>query len=129
MTETNPQDKAIPQVVGGTLIQFGMTVADRYGPTGVLVLALLVGMWYTTAWLRDEAVRNDQNSLVMQANYSTTLKEQRDVFVTTLKEQRTYFDSTLDRQHKQFTTSMESVTRTFNEVMLRERRSGGGLEK
>lgn len=107
------ENKALPTGI----IHLVWKVVDQYGPAGVLVLTLMVGMWYTTSWLREESKRNDQGQQEMIAKFSATLKDQQE-----------HFDKMLDREHKEFRTSLTEITKTFNEVMLNNRRaaaSGG----
>jgi hypothetical protein len=88
-----------------------LTVADKYGPTGLLVLALTVGMWFTTTWLRDESAKNDQNNL-----------EQQNRFIQAIDKQQSRFDTMLEREHREFQSSLNAITKSFQDAM--DRRKG-----
>jgi hypothetical protein len=107
-------EKQIPPPPVGNWIQLVWSVADRYGPAGILVVSLMVGMWYTTGWLRDESQRNDQSQQALIAKFTATIGEQRD-----------HFDKILEREHKEFRSSLTEITKTFNDVM-NSRRSNTG---
>lgn len=109
----NAQQQQTLQIPFGGWIQAALAIADRYGPTGILTMTLLVGMWYTTSWLRDESMRNDQNNQVLTAKFTEAIRQQQE-----------HYDRMLDREHKEFKESLSTITKTFNDVMLK--RGGAG---
>lgn len=107
--ENRKPDTARPPLPGN-LYGLAFSVADKYGPTGILVLALLVGMWFTTAWLRDESAKNDKFHEELQLR-----------FIGALEKQQVRFDTILEREHREFQTSLSLITKTFQESMERRK--------
>lgn len=92
------------------LFGVAFVVADKYGPTGLLVLALTVGMWFTTTWLRDESSKNDRFHEELQQR-----------FIAALEKQQVRFDTILEREHREFQTSLNLITKSFQDAIDRRK--------
>lgn len=108
--ENRKPDTARHPALPGNLYGLAFSVADKYGPTGVLVLALLVGMWFTTAWLRDESAKNDKFHEELQLR-----------FIAALEKQQVRFDVILEREHREFQTSLNLITKSFQDAIDRRK--------
>ncbi len=103
-----------PPLQGNGMVSSALLIADRYGPTGLLVAALSLGMYTTTTWLHEESNRNSQLQI-----------EQQEKFAVMVKEQRQHFDQKEERRETVFKDALNQITKSFNDAIERiERRRG-----